>query len=448
MTQQAWSLLVGILIAACLQGCSWSFFGEDSWNRHRYETASTTVRTTTTTTSVFTCPTDPELPAPKSAEEHRGKSWPTLCFDKNESHFFGIGDWGGDTAGHVWWNAKSAHGQSGKHGPADDWAAKYVGRQMKTLADKVKPDFVLNAGDNFYPGGINQNCMANWNSSDPTHQFTDVFGGVTPVYGEGVGDIPWLSVLGNHDYGGFKFNSGWDQQIYHTWSGADNWRLPAQYWHQHVKYAGFSVDVFMLDSNFPDTGAASDSNMCDSKQGPWTCWSLARDGCAVYFHQLWKDGVAWLEQKMQETISDGDGPNWRILLTHFPPSFWGSTPEVSKIAELHQKYGFHLVFTGHTHGQEFWFGGSAKMDVNWIISGGGGGISSESPPSLDGKDLAYGFVDFKISSKDLTVEFFSWGGEDGLFQEPMISKKILQSQPRTAATDTGRAHKHQWLTVV
>jgi len=280
---------------------------------------------------------------------------------------------------------------------------------------------------------------------DPTSQFGAVFGsngtaaefnGVTPIYGKGVGDIPWLSVLGNHDYGGFKYNNGWDAQIYHSWSGADNWRLPAQYWHQHVKYNGFSVDFYMLDSNWPDANQCSDSNMCDTSHGgTWDCWGLNGDSCGDYFHKLWEDGLSWLEQKLQ-TATDSEGPNWRILVTHFPLDTYAHEP---KIAELHEKYGFHLIFGGHRHQQDFWFNGAAGMDVNWVVSGGGGGITSEHAPSMDGRDLQYGFVDFKINAEDLTVEFFSWGGEDGSFQEPLISKKILQSEPKKEAVDTGRA---------
>lgn len=194
----------------------------------------------------------------------------------------------------------------------------------------------------------------------------------------------------------------------------------------------------MLDSNWPDAhGNEGDEHggICDTSHGGnLDCWGV-QDNCPGYFRELWNQGEAWLEQRLQEEPADeSEGPNWRILLTHFPLTAWAD----DKFKELHEKYGFHLVFTGHTHQQLFFDNLNEQIDINHIISGGGGGITSEGPPSLDGSDLMYGFVDFKINAEELIVEFFSWGGENGDHQDPLISKKILQSEPKKRAVDTGR----------
>ena len=64
----------------------------------------------------------------------------------------------------------------------------------------------------------------------------------------------WLGVLGNHDYGGYRFTAGWDQAIGYTWvKPADavlgRWMTPAQYWGTRVQYSTYSVDYYFVDSN-------------------------------------------------------------------------------------------------------------------------------------------------------------------------------------------------------
>merc|ERR1711920_665145 len=46
----------------------------------------------------------------------------------------------------------------------------------------------------------------------------------------------------------------------------------------------------------------------------------------------------------------------------------------------------------------------------WIVSGGGGGVTSEHAPSLDGNDDEYGFMDLTLSKRNITVEAISHSG--------------------------------------
>jgi len=337
-----------------------------------------------------------------------GVAWPKLCVDKSEAHFFGIGDWGGDNVGggHTWPNPGIYNRRGGPVEDVDYWAQKYVARQMKSLAATADPDFVLNAGDNFYPGGIETNCgSAMHDNDDPTNQFHKVFNGL--YSGPGLSGKPWLSVLGNHDYGGRRYGNAWDAQIFHTWNSA-KWRMPAQYWKQSVQYKDFSVDIFMLDSNFMDAhvnGTDPNHNVCEDRRSgpvaPDECWGMTSKNCPQYFQDLWYNSLDWLEKELKSSTA-----RWRIVNTHFPgPAIVGQ----SRFMALHEKYGLDLVFTGHTH---FQTSGESK-GLNWIISGGGGGVSSDAHPSTDGHDTAYGFVDFTVSKDELKFDFHSWGGQDG-----------------------------------
>merc|ERR1712080_374665 len=98
----------------------------------------------------------------------------------------------------------------------------------------------------------------------------------------------------------------------------------------------------------------------------------------------------------------------------------GSIASDGRIQALHQAYGIDLIFTGHTHFQST----GATKGINWIISGGGGGATSDVKPSLSGHDGLYGFVDFTITRQALKFDMLSWGGIDADKQIIMSSKTI------------------------
>ncbi|QDZ20943.1 metallophosphoesterase [Chloropicon primus] len=85
----------------------------------------------------------------------------------DEVTFLVVGDWGRD-------------GLDGQ---------RAVARGMASLADELRPDFVISTGDNFYIGGL---------ASPSDSQFETSF---VDVYNAGSLQVPWLTVLGNHDYG-------------------------------------------------------------------------------------------------------------------------------------------------------------------------------------------------------------------------------------------------------
>merc|ERR1719411_1536095 len=68
----------------------------------------------------------------------------------------------------------------------------HIAEAMTHWAKDNDAQFVINVGDNFYPGGVQ-------NVSDPMWDY--VF---EDRYADEPLQIPWFSVLGNHDYGGFQ----------------------------------------------------------------------------------------------------------------------------------------------------------------------------------------------------------------------------------------------------
>lgn len=288
------------------------------------------------------------------------------------------------------------------NGP-DDHGQWYVARQMKALASQPEkePDYVLNVGDNFYPGGYNDHCGSGQaGSDDPIGQFQST---VDEIYGgPGMDGKPWLGVLGNHDYGGISMGMGWDQTIFHSWH-ADNWRTPATHWTQLVQYQDFAVQFIFLDSNWNDAGVDPNHNICQTFNGqvPFcSMWDINSAGdCVGWFQSQWSGGL-----QMAEDILKNSTAEWHIIVTHYPSIF-----NQSQIRHL-REYGIDMFVAGHDHTQFL-----TQEDEDGMVkvtTGGGGGITSDcgAIDQAHGNDDALGFVDFEINRTALTINMHTWGG--------------------------------------
>jgi hypothetical protein len=206
----------------------------------------------------------------------------------------------------------------------------------------------------------------------------------------------------------------WDQLIQYTWgdisTSTGRWMIPAQYWKARVRYSDFSVDYYFVDSNVFDTfapGAEVGHNICSELHNPSHA-SCGPDGptslcnCPNWFLDLWGVQLDWLQLHLPLSSSD-----WQVIVTHFPPD-WGV--EYWKI--LSAAYGVDLFVTGHQHSQAVYGANSPGnfLGTPWVVSGGGGGITSEGMPSLDGHDDQYGFMDLTLSKDLIIVEAISHGG--------------------------------------
>lgn len=370
------------------------------------------------------CPPRFQVPAaaPRRATDLNGLEATAGCFNREGAeayHVFAIGDWGGVQLAPGGPPVPADHRSA--HFPlharrfvvgVDDAAQLRVAARMKERANVSRPDYVLNAGDNFYWGGITTHCGQPASEHVATGQWRGVFEDVYTAPGlEG----QWLGVLGNHDYGGYIFSAGWDQVIGYTWRGpasSGRWLTPAQYWSTTAHYPGFSVDYFFVDTNVflalnPDTDP--DHNICSLKhnaegphmpdtcgsQGPKSTWD-----CPGWFGGLWAAQIEWLDGKLATSAAE-----WQIVVTHFPPTF--GREEWSYLAERH---GIDLMVTGHKHQQEVHYLEPPMNLTAWIVSGGGGGITSEGVPDVDGNDDMYGFFDLSLTPAEIVVEAISHSG--------------------------------------
>jgi len=390
--------------------------------------------------SVLPIKTRGGLKPPSKATEYNGVAWETMKVPhKHEYHIIAIGDWGGlDGTGHAamiqyargqtpgphtmarWRGSCKTQTMSdcfaGKQCPkncdySDDIdfvAQQRVAEAMKKRAAVSKPDLFLNVGDNFYWGGINMQCGHPMHIIHPTtaHQFKEIFENI--YHGPGVDGKPWLSVLGNHDWGGFQFNKGWDQQIAYTWA-SDRWIMPAPYFMQRVEYPDFSAEFFMIDTNAMDSHplhADPEHNLCGIKHNPVGADCAATGGpkdlkaCFKFMWDLWRDEQHWVEKHLKQSNAD-----WQVIVTHFQCGH-----QAQWYKKLHQHYGLDLLVTGHTHVQNIFHNWHQLGGLTCFITGGGGGITSENSPQHS-HSTAYGFFDLTISKQKIHLESVNFRGE-------------------------------------
>jgi len=368
---------------------------------------------------------------PAKATGHNGIRVTDACFGwqgpNKSAHVFVIGDWGGEWTPQ---GPKPADHRARRFGVRwrpfatgiDDHAQLLVAHQMALRAPQTKPDYILNVGDNFYWSGIGDpksygngmvsaiTCSTNqyWLQGPPSQQWSTLW---DKVYtGPYLAGLQWLGVLGNHDYGGFVFTSDWHQSIGFTWMSGGRWLTPAQYWRAKAWYPDFSIDYYFVDSNFVDAlppDVDPEHNMCSRMHNEpgASCPSTGPenvDACNGWFTSLWADQVKWLETNLHNSAAE-----WQVVVTHFPPSFaqdvW---------AALSRKYGIDLIIVGHAHFQSVTYDPHGPFGLTGvIISGGGGGITSEAPPATDGNDDQYGFVDLSLGREEIVVESISHGGK-------------------------------------
>jgi len=317
-----------------------------------------------------------------------------------------------------------------------DKVAQYkVADVMKKVARTSKPDYIINVGDNFYAGGVTSTCGA-------TNMCTLITTGQWRTLFEQIYDSPelkgkeWHGVLGNHDYGGWAFNMGWDQSVAYTWH-SDRWLTPALYWERKVQYSIFPL---IITSSTQTTLTPSRQTRPNRTQtfvhettiGIQTVKKIDGpsnpDHCFSWFWKLWREQLRWLEYRLSKSTAE-----WQIVVTHFPPQ-WGA----GEWKRLSDQYGIDLIITGHRHQQEFHLN-DHHLDLGgtaWVVTGGGGGITSEANPNfISPRVQQYGFLDFEITKHEITVDMWSW--KNMLHSSNKVYRRSGRHQVTPAPTPPG-----------
>ena len=323
------------------------------------------------------------------------------------------------------------------------WIADAMAEEAQRLARTDKPvRFVLNAGDSFYPAGLESVDDPMWEK-----QWGAVYRGMPR-------DLPWFSVMGNHDVGQSDRKCACDHEDIdgvgcvlvkkHNYvsSTGQRWFMPKTSYHirltgeqepdavDHHHLPGLSpgrkLELVMLDLNRYDAAVqchwvACTNRRCyktqaDGERSGEPSWSIdgANElGCTLAdcHHVLNARGDA-AGALFKERVRENEGKQM-IVVAHYPtdylkgctvesdpkgrkPEMWldalsSKTPETKKVKMTY--------FGAHRHSTENTSTIRTGNNPNWCVGGGGGWSCDESKGTPDNQ----GFVVGEITSEGHVV---------------------------------------------
>lgn len=254
-------------------------------------------------------------------------SWCTVCSTGDKPlNFLVFGDWG-----------------------MGNEQQKAVADQMEATSSAAESKFVVNVGDNFYvftrdaqgnaQGGVK-------NLTDPLWQkyFEEMYSGYLK-------NIPFYSVLGNHDYMG---NTS-AQLMYHGLS--PRWVMPDRNYTARLTVDSKGTTALFV---FLDTSPFIESYYTDPED-PWMKEQLA--------HQDYQKQLAWLDEVLSQS-SD----HWKLVIGHHPILSHAGvflpgqvTQSMALIQPVLLRHHVPAYICGHVHKLEY----LQQDGVDYFISGAG-----------------------------------------------------------------------------
>ncbi len=189
-----------------------------------------------------------------------------------------------------------------------------VAAAMETVALAKPLDFVLALGDNFYPDGVSSVDDPQWKTS-----FEDIY------IGEGLKDIPWYAILGNHDY-----LSNPDAEVAYSKVNSQ-WRMPHRYYTITITTKSQKVRLVVIDTSPFEKSYYRDPSMVKNFVGDTAT------------QRIWMDSVFALNDA-----------TWTIVAGHHPFFTGGARANLTNsvresLLPDFNKYNVQAYFSGHEH---------------------------------------------------------------------------------------------------
>jgi len=304
----------------------------------------------------------------------------------------------------------------------DHYAQQNVSTAMTDKARSRKASFVINTADNFYMGGVESTEDDYWSM-----MFEE-------LYTDESLQIPWLSSLGNHDYGGHDCDFClWptargdpghnirrgkpcsqamiDYDTEHDWQWPNpktvRWVMPMKgndrWYMKSFKFpkANVTIDVFVIDTN-----KAHIESQCKSH-----CPEQMKAKCTSFFHDLWTRQKDWLLPALEKSKAD-----WKMVVGHAPPENFEA-----EMMENMRDRGVSVYMAGHVHQLRH---DRHPSGIEAIISGSGGGYQSAGGGTSytlhESQD--YGFATMHVEYHQISVEYFN--DEGRRLWDPVVIPRI------------------------
>ncbi|POM68715.1 Calcineurin-like phosphoesterase [Phytophthora palmivora] len=302
---------------------------------------------------------------------------------------FATGDWGATTY------KGSCCGS--KYNNYDLNAQEVVATLMNIEAGtSMKPNVFLGHGDSFYWNGIN-------GLAERDARFAASF--EAKYDGDNIKNVPWVNVMGNHDYGGSDYicisgekmvpcNSTEELfqglanklkwQADYTSPNDDRWHMDDHFYVYRVEdpASGVSIDIFNVETNDADIHGA-DLICCQcygyAKADNSGCNTVTRDDkycfggntnmfdtCVAKFAEWGNDSRTQLLEQVKRSTA-----TWKIVNSHFSPYDHFREAGMNKWFDVLRQSGVRVFLHGHTHAEKHDY--SESLGVHFVENGAGGG---------------------------------------------------------------------------
>jgi len=238
---------------------------------------------------------------------------------------------------------------------------------MKDYVSKHKDKkclFVGSVGDNFYDKGLKDDN--HWKT-----QWLDRYGTNDPS--SSLHNIPWLAVLGNHDYGNDDWGCGCDKGCKqfngpHRPAGTENFWMPSYFWSYYIPVV--DVEIIGIDTNQADVGGLGGNGWGGGAKDVYNnCGGFQK--VAQFLADKKLAGETHLDKRGEQTTA-----KTVLIMQHY------DGPPIGKqyLDRFRSKNPGHtsvLSAYGHAHVQDCNSANHSACEL--ILTGGGGGcISGES----------------------------------------------------------------------
>lgn len=285
---------------------------------------------------------------------------------RGELHFVSFGDWGEVNPSQL-----------------------NVAQHMANTAKQIDATFVLNLGDNFYQDGVA-------NDTDPQWKYTyENSFKYSPL------DIPWISMLGNHDHDGVA-----QAQIdFYNHHRDNRWYMPDYYYTITVPIdATNTLEIVVIDTVPLDPDLTlhiiNEESSVERRTRLLRRWNdpiLARQRSIDMANQ-WQ----WIHDTLSTSTAQ-----WLFVAGHYPVYSAGphgdSSALISKLKPMLDEFGVDAYLSGHDHTLQY----LQSSDVHYYVSGNAAKHDGKCNPRVESQwcNLNNGYSYHIMNATTLMTQF-------------------------------------------